>query len=123
MTNRYSDASNHLIGPVLRSVSRSFYLSIRLLPSRLREPVGLAYLLARATDTLADTNEIGADIRKEKLKVLASAIQHDEPGRDEVVELRTSVAPLQKNEAERKLVELLPQCLDLLGRTPSPDRH
>jgi phytoene/squalene synthetase len=38
-----------------QSVSRSFYLTIRFLPRPLREPVGLAYLLARATDTIADT--------------------------------------------------------------------
>ena len=32
-------------GPLLASVSRSFYLSIRLLPRGLRAPIGLAYLL------------------------------------------------------------------------------
>ena len=122
MTDRHSAASTRLVRPVLRSVSRSFYLSIRFLPSRLREPVALAYLLARATDTLADTNEIEVDIRKEKLKVLAAAIQHDERRTDEVEELRTSFAPLQNNEAERNLIQLLPDCLELLGRTSSPDR-
>ena len=48
---------------ILKSVSRSFYLTIRFLPRPLREPVGLAYLLARATDTIADTAEIPAAIR------------------------------------------------------------
>eukprot|EP01034_Spumella_vulgaris_P003029 gene3029-3914_t len=37
---------------LLRGVSRSFYVSIRLLPGPLREPVAAAYLLARATDTI-----------------------------------------------------------------------
>ena len=36
---------------LLRPVSRSFYLSIRLLPRALRQPVALAYLLARTSDT------------------------------------------------------------------------
>ena len=40
---------------ILKSVSRSFYLTIKFLPRPLREPVSLAYLLARATDTMADT--------------------------------------------------------------------
>ena len=44
-----------LRGEVLRSVSRSFYLSLRVLPKPLRDPLSLAYLLARATDTIADT--------------------------------------------------------------------
>lgn len=123
MPTRDSAAANQLIGPVLRSVSRSFYLSIRFLPSGLREPVALTYLLARATDTLADTNEIGADVRKEKLKVLTSAIQQDEPPLQVVEELQRSFASLQKNEAERELIERLSICLDLLGRTPSPDRR
>lgn len=39
---------------VLKGVSRSFYLTIRVLPKSLREPVGLAYLLARIADTIAD---------------------------------------------------------------------
>ena len=40
---------------LLRGVSRSFYVSIRLLPAQLRQPVSVAYLLARATDTVADS--------------------------------------------------------------------
>src|SRR5205085_6562347 len=44
-----------LVGDLLRRVSRSFYLSLAILPRPLREPIGLAYLLARATDTVADT--------------------------------------------------------------------
>src|SRR5712692_733385 len=64
-----------LRGSILRSVSRSFYLSMQLLPRRLREPVSLAYLLARGTDTVADTTEISPAIRAEKLQTLARAIQ------------------------------------------------
>ncbi len=45
---------NRVLTDVLKDVSRSFYLTIRILPRNLREPVGLAYLLARAADTIAD---------------------------------------------------------------------
>jgi farnesyl-diphosphate farnesyltransferase len=45
---------NQVLQGVLKGVSRSFYLTIRILPKDLREPVGLAYLLARAADTIAD---------------------------------------------------------------------
>ncbi|MFM2241975.1 MAG: hypothetical protein RLZ97_830, partial [Verrucomicrobiota bacterium] len=38
-----------------REVSRSFDLSLRVLPGAMRDGVGIAYLLARASDTLADT--------------------------------------------------------------------
>ncbi len=71
-----SDASPpRLSRTILRSVSRSFYLSIRLLPEKLRDPIALAYLLARATDTIADTVEISADVRMEELAKLAGLIQ------------------------------------------------
>ncbi|MCH8989613.1 MAG: squalene/phytoene synthase family protein [Chloroflexi bacterium] len=50
---------NRLLKDVLKGVSRSFYLTIRILPKDLREPVGLAYLLARASDTIADRRLAG----------------------------------------------------------------
>ena len=62
-------------GPLLRSVSRSFYLSIRILPAPLREPVALAYLLARATDTVADTARISGTLRAETLAKIEGAIR------------------------------------------------
>ena len=40
-----------LTSAVLKSVSRSFYLSLRVLPSAVRPALALAYLLARAADT------------------------------------------------------------------------
>ena len=53
---------------ILKDVSRSFYLSIRLLPKAMREPVSLAYLLARASDTLADTEGLDAELRRDMLQ-------------------------------------------------------
>src|SRR5256712_11186491 len=53
-----------LLGDLLRQVSRSFYLSLAILPTALREPIGLAYLLARAADTIADTELVA---RKDRL--------------------------------------------------------
>jgi farnesyl-diphosphate farnesyltransferase len=40
--------------PLLKRVSRSFYLTLRLLPAQVRESIALAYLLARLSDTLVD---------------------------------------------------------------------
>lgn len=48
-------SSEHLLTEVLAPVSRAFYLTIRVLPAATRVPVGTAYLLARAADTVADT--------------------------------------------------------------------
>src|SRR5438270_1350812 len=100
-----------LRGSILASVSRSFYLSIRLLPKKLRDPVSLGYLLARASDTIADTAEIPSALRMEKLQLLARAIQGEALG-NAVVDLSASFAPLQSNQAERVLIESLQSCLD-----------
>ncbi len=39
---------------LLKGVSRSFYLTLRILPAPVRESIALAYLVARLSDTLAD---------------------------------------------------------------------
>jgi farnesyl-diphosphate farnesyltransferase len=66
---------------LLKPVSRSFYLSIRLLPRALREPVALAYLLARTSDTIADSNAVTAEKRIELLDRFGRAIA----GKDEAI--------------------------------------
>ena len=48
------------LNAMLKRVSRSFYLTLRILPRSLRTPIGLAYLFARAADTIADTALIGS---------------------------------------------------------------
>lgn len=47
--------------PLLKRVSRSFYITLRLLPAEVRESIALAYLLARITDTEADGAESDAE--------------------------------------------------------------
>jgi farnesyl-diphosphate farnesyltransferase len=116
-----STGRDELQGPVLRSVSRSFYLSLRFLPKTLRDPLSLAYLLARATDTLADTAEAPVALRMEALRNLSTAIQGDEAS-EATVRLRESFGPLQKNDAERALISRLPELLEWLGELPVADR-
>jgi farnesyl-diphosphate farnesyltransferase len=107
---------------ILRSVSRSFYLSIRFLPAPLREPVALAYLLARTTDTVADTARISGSVRMETLKMLANGIQGT-ASRDIVVDLVASFVSLQENAPERKLLESLGDCLEWLEHIEAADRN
>jgi farnesyl-diphosphate farnesyltransferase len=106
---------------ILRSVSRSFYLSIRLLPQQLREPIALAYLLARTTDTVADTTRIPGTVRMESLRMLADGIQR-KLTREMVVNQMASFVPLEENAAERILLDSLPDCLEWLEQTGEADR-
>src|SRR5437588_2857323 len=111
-----------LRGSILARVSRSFYLSIRLLPKKLRDPVSLGYLPARASDTIADTTELPPDLRIENLRLSVRGIQGEALG-DAIVGLSASVTPLQKNKAERALIESLQSCLDWLEQSEVPDRE
>jgi farnesyl-diphosphate farnesyltransferase len=107
---------------ILRSVSRSFYLSIRFLPTPLRDPVALAYLLARTTDTVADTISISSNLRTEALQTLSNAIQ-TKASREVVVDLIASFLPLQQDPTERRLLDSLPGCLDWLEHVEEADRN
>src|SRR5437899_4415171 len=111
-----------LEGTVLRSVSRSFYLSIRFLPAQLREPVALAYLLARTTDTVADTAQVSVAQRTETLQMLSNAIQ-DRASPKMIADLLASFAPLQENVAEQRLIESLQGCLEWLEHMEKSDRN
>lgn len=111
-----------LRGSILRSVSRSFYISVRLLPRRLREPIALGYLLARSTDTVADTTEVSPTVRAEQLAILSRAIQGKAPP-NAIVDLARSFGPRQKNPDERALIESLPRCLEWLENIDPTDRN
>ena len=113
---------SELRGPILRRVSRSFFVSMFLLPRKLRDPVALGYLLARASDTIADTADIPIDSRVEKLQLLARAIQ-GEPLGDAIYELSAALTPMQKDESERALIESLPSTLEWLEQTDISDRE
>ena len=122
MNTTAADSIRQLRGSILRSVSRTFYLSVRILPKRLRDPVALAYLLARASDTVADTTELSAELRAEKLRILARGIQGEALG-SAIVDLSASFVPLQKDESERALIESLQECLDWLDQSNVTDRE
>lgn len=65
---------------VCKKAARSFYLTIRLLPKKLQEPVAIAYLLARASDTVADVQKISDD--EEKLLFLLPSLLEQLDKRD-----------------------------------------
>lgn len=66
-------------GPLLAAVSRSFFLSLRFLPEPIHGPLGLGYLLARTSDTLADTLSLPLEYRHEALEAFDTAIQRELP--------------------------------------------
>ena len=66
--------SKQSLDDLLKATSRSFYLTLRVLPARVRPQIGLAYLLARTTDTIADTEILPLDQRLAALQALRERI-------------------------------------------------
>ena len=88
----------------------------------MREPVALAYLLARTTDTVADTAQISATVRMEALKLLSNGIQGT-ASYGVVIELIAAFVSLQANGSERRLLESLSDYLRCLEGMEHADRN
>jgi farnesyl-diphosphate farnesyltransferase len=106
-------------GALLASVSRSFYLSIKVLPKKLREPLGLAYLLARATDTIADTAAAPSEKRRTHLRALAQMIRTGSDS-EKIALLQKEIVP--DDNAERELLTKIEPCLAWLASQSAADR-
>ena len=78
-------------------------------------------MLARATDSVADTEGISVPVRIETLKMLSDGIQ-GKASRDVVVDLIAAFVPLQEKTSERQLLESLPDCLGWLNQIEQADR-
>ena len=102
-----------MLTTLLKSVSRSFYLSVRVLPHRMREPIGIAYLLARAADTIADTPSMPVNERIVHLRKFRRIIA-GEISSETIVELSTALAHLQPTTGERVLLGDLPEAFALV---------
>lgn len=104
-------------GKLLASVSRSFYLTLKALPKALREPISLAYLLARTADTMADTVEVPEEVRMQCLRVFEGLIQ--EPNRAVEAELsellEREFAIYQQDAAEKRLMGVVGESLAWFG--------
>ena len=111
--------AEYLLNDLLRDVSRSFYLTLRLLPRAVRYQIGLAYLLARATDTIADTGAISVERRIDSLKRLKAQIASGGTERFDAGEIRAE----QSSEAERILLERISDALRLLRELEVGDRQ
>lgn len=99
---------NATLNDLLRATSRSFYLTLRVLPGGIRPQIGLAYLLARTTDTIADTEIVPLEQRLQALRKLCERIVgvHHQP---------LDFGILAKHQGSRAERDLLEHCEDTLG--------
>jgi farnesyl-diphosphate farnesyltransferase len=100
---------------ILRRTSRSFYLTIRLLPRAVRGEVAVAYLLARATDTIADSSSENPVRRIELLRAARAAL-----GQPEIPDYDAAAwAQRQRDPAERELLRHWPLLWRALHEAPA----
>ncbi len=103
---------------ILRHTSRSFYFTLRVLPRGIRADVSLGYLLARATDTLADSSPAQPARRTALLYSARASL-----GRPEIAGYAASDwASMQHDPAERRLLEELPALWFRMHRSPDAAR-
>jgi farnesyl-diphosphate farnesyltransferase len=102
-----------LLTTLLREVSRSFYLTLRILPEEIRPQISLAYLLARASDTIADTEVLPRERRVELLREM----------RDGRIRAAGELVEHQALPAERTLLRRLDDCYRMLSELDEGDRQ
>ena len=112
----------YLLGPLLKGVSRSFYLTLRILPAGMRDPIGLAYLLARAADTIADTPLIPPAQRLELLLSLRAQVNGAGDQGPFLQRMSVEVAGQQTQSDEKVLLESLGPALAILSQLGESDR-
>ena len=108
-----------LLAALLRDVSRSFYLTLRVLPGEVRAQIGLAYLLARAADTIADTGLVPLP---QRFKALRNLRLHIRENSDRPLNLDDLITR-QDDEAEEILLTRVDEALAVLAEQNISDQH
>jgi len=104
---------------LLKQASRSFYLTLRILPRPVRPQIGFAYLLARASDTIADTQIVPVAERLQLLHTFGEYIQGQLPSFPSL----HSLSLQQGSQAERTLLAQLHLILPSILQFTPPDQN
>jgi farnesyl-diphosphate farnesyltransferase len=115
-------ANAGLLTSLLKEVSRSFYLTLRILPAAVRPQIGLAYLLARATDTIADTEIVPLNDRLVALARLRERILGERTGELDFHAF-TVHRPADTTEGEVQLLRRINEAITLLETFPEADQR
>jgi len=104
---------------LLKKVSRSFYVSLRLLPGPMRPSAGLAYLLARTSDTIADSARADCGLRLQALDHFSAQINGEAECRSWPGDLILAV----KDEDERELLTMSHRLVEWSRQTPAGEQR
>lgn len=107
------------LNELLKHTSRSLYLSARLLPNQVRDAFGVAYLLCRYADSIADTSLLPADQRLHWIKKFPALITDFDAKKANALVQEISSAT---NVYEEQLLRNLPACVQAFEKIPSLQR-
>ncbi len=116
-------AKQTLLRDLLKQVSRLFYTTLVVVPANVRDQVGLAYLFARAADTIADTELIDRPRRLGFLNRLREQFVGAQLDWDQIRMIQQAVGPVQQESAERILLERLDECFRLYQACSPEDQR
>lgn len=116
-------SKQELLRDLLKQVSRLFYTTLAVVPADVRDQVSLAYLFARAADTIADTDLIDRHRRLDFLSQLKGQFVGDQIVWGQVQDIQRAIGPLQQHSSERVLLERLDQCFRLFLNFSPEDRR
>jgi farnesyl-diphosphate farnesyltransferase len=114
-----------LAGDILKDVSRSFYLTLRLLPQRVRGGICLGYLLARTSDTIADTEVVPVEQRLSFLQRFREVVESGEGSlaRSLQGDLEQEFQRFQSDPGEKRLLEHTADAIAWLRAVPAFERE
>jgi len=94
-----------------------------VVPADVRDQVSLAYLFARAADTIADTELIDRPRRLDFLSQLKGQFVSDQIAWAQVRNIQRALGPFQPDSAEQVLLERLDECFRLFQDFSADDRR
>lgn len=102
------------IDTLLKNTSRSLYLSVQALPKKIRPAFGIAYLLCRYADTIADTELLPARRRLDWIERFPEIVLGQNP--EEEKQLVSEISGQTENPYETALIKHLPACLEIYNQ-------
>jgi len=119
----YRRVEKILLRCILKNVSRSFYLSLSILPGSVRKQVSLAYLFCRAADTIDETSLFHRCQRLQVLQAFRRQFLLDHPSFDDLVQLQATVLLQQGRMADHQLLHYLSDCFHVFEQCSEVDRQ
>ncbi len=104
---------------LLEGTSRSFYLTLKRLPKSVKGQIGLLYLLARISDTIADSGDSGGEDLLELLEDYNNKAQ----GHSDSMPDFSNLSDVQENPAEGLLLRGAYGPIELLEAAPAVDQE